>query len=113
MKVEKKLKFNFVIIDRTIETKFTKFLSKYGYDKYFMFFAKGSASSDILDYLGIAESEKIILVYPTNEKDSSKLFEIIENSEYLKHSLAFKCPIKGISSKKSLDYFLKGVISHE
>ena len=113
MKIEKKLKFNFIIMDRMLESKFIKFLKNHGYVKYFMFYGKGSASSDILDYLGMAESEKVILVYPTNEKDSYKLFEIIENSEYLKHCLAFKCPIKGISSKKSLDYFLKGVISHE
>lgn len=113
MKVEKKLKLNFVIMDRAFEGKITKFLKKKGFNKYFMFFAKGSASSDILDYLGIGESEKVIYVYPSNEKDAEKLFEIIKDSEYGKHCLAFRCPVKGISSKKSLDYFLKGVISHE
>ena len=113
MKVEKKLKLNFIIIDRNYENKITKFLKKNGFDKYFLFYGKGSASSDILDYLGIGESEKVVLVYPSNESDATMLFKIIENSEYLKHVLAFRCPVKGISSKKSLDYFLKEVVMHE
>lgn len=110
---DKKLKFTFVIIDRKYENKFIKFLKNHGFEKYFLFFAKGSASSDILDYLGIGETEKVILVYPSNESDAKKLFEVIETSEYLKHAIAFRSPIKGISSKKSLDYFLKEVISNE
>ena len=113
MKVEKKLKLNFIIIDRAFENKVTKFLKKHGFDKYFMFFAKGSATSEILDCLGISENEKVVYVYPSNEKDANKLFQIVRDSEYLKHCLVFRCPVKGISSKKSLDYFLKGVIGHE
>lgn len=113
MKVEKKLKLNFIIMDRNIETKFIKFLKKHGFEKYFLFYAKGSATSDILDYLGIGEVEKEIIVYPSNENDSKKLLSIIKDSEYIKYCLAFSSPVKGISSKKSLDYFLKEVVSHE
>ena len=113
MKVNKKLKMNFIIMDRDIETKFIKFLRKQGFEKYFLFYAKGSASSDILDYLGMGEVEKEVLVYPSNESDSQKLLSIIQNSEYIKYCLAFSSPVKGISSKKSLDYFLKEVVSYE
>ena len=113
MKVDRKLKLNFIIMNRTIEVKFIKFIKKHGFEKYFLFYAKGSATSDILDYLGIGEVEKEILVYPSNETDSKKLLSIINQSEYLKHCLAFSTPVKGISSKKSLDYFLKEVVSHE
>ena len=113
MKVNKKLKLNFLILDRDHESKIIKFLKKHGFDKYFLFYGMGSATSDILDYLGIGESEKVVFVYPSNEKDSDKLFELIKTSEYLKHCLVFKCPVKGISSKKSLDYFLKEVIVNE
>lgn len=109
MKVNKKLKLNFIIIERAQQSKFIKFLNKHGFEKYFLFYAKGSASSDILDYLGIGESEREVLVYPSNESDAQKLFDLIKNSEYLKHLLAFRIPVKGISSKKSLDYFLKEV----
>ena len=113
MKQNRKLKFNFIIIDRNYESKFIKFLKKQGFEKYFLFYAKGSATSAILDYLGIGESEKVVFVYPSNEKDALLLFETIKNSEYFKHILAFRTPVKGISSKKSLDYFLKEVISNE
>lgn len=113
MKEERKLKFTFIILDRNIESKFIKFLKKNGYGDYFLFYAKGSASSALLDYLGIGESEKEVLVFPSNEAKAIKLLESIEKSEYIKHVIAFRSPIKGISSKKSLDYFLKEAISDE
>ena len=74
MKGNRKLKFNFIILDRNIENKFMKFLKKNGYDKYFLFYAKGSANSALLEYLGIGESEKEVIVIPSNESDSIKLF---------------------------------------
>ena len=107
------MKFNFIILNRDIENKFIKFMKKNGFDKYFLFYGKGSASSTILEYLGMGETEKVIIVYPSNENDSKKLFDIISSSEYLKHTIAFRSPIKGISSKKSLDYFLKEVAVNE
>ena len=113
MSNNKKLKMNFIILDRIYESKFIKTMKKQGFIKYFLFYAKGSASSDILDYLGIGESEKEVLVYPTSEKDSDKLFHVISESEFMKKVLAFKVPVKGISSKKSLEYFLKEVVNNE
>ena len=113
MKENQKLKFTFIILDRNIENKFIKFLSKNGYSDYFLFYARGSANSAILDCLGIGETEKEVIVIPSNEKKAIKLFEDISKSEYLKHIIAFRMPIKGISSKKSLDYFLKEVVTNE
>lgn len=113
MKEDKKLKFTFIILDRNIENKFVKFLKKNGYGDYFLFYAKGSANSALLDYLGIGESEKEVMVFPLSETKAIKLLECIGNSEYLKHVIAFRSPIKGISSKKSLDYFLKEVATNE
>ena len=108
-----KLKFNFIISNREIENKLIKFLKKNGYEKYFLFYGKGSASSVLLDYLGIGETEKVVLVYPSNEEDSKKIMTLIKESEFLKQSIVFRSPIKGISSKKSLDYFLKEVVVNE
>ena len=108
-----KMKLNFMILDRTIENKFIKFLNKKGFNNYVLFYGKGSASSAILEYLGIGESEKEVILIPSNEEVSATLFEMIKNSEFIKHVIAFKTAINGISSKKSLDYFLKEVISNE
>ena len=113
MEDKKKLKFTFMIVNRKYEKKFLKFINMQGYEEYFLFYGKGSASSAILDYLGIGETENTVLVFPNNEKDSIRLLELIKDSEYLKHVIAFRVPIKGISSKKSLDYLLKGVVSYE
>lgn len=109
----KKLKFTFVITNRDLEKKLIKHLKKDGFEKYFLFYGKGSAGSILLEYLGIGETEKVILVYPSNEEDAKKIMKRIENSEYLKHTIAFRSPIKGISSKKSLDYFLKEAVTNE
>ena len=113
MEEKKKLKFTFMIVNRNHEKKFLKFINKQGYEEYFLFYGKGSASSAILDYLGIGETENTILVIPSNEKDAYKLLDIVSNSEFLKYVMAFVVPIKGISSKKSLDYLLKEVVVHE
>ena len=110
---KKKLKFTFMLVNRNVDEKFIKYISKYGYKEYFLFYGKGSASSAILDYLGLGERENTILVVPSNEDDAVKLLDIISKSEYLKDIIAFRVPIKGISSKKSLDYLLKEVVSYE
>ena len=77
------------------------------YNDYFSFYAKGSASIAILDFLGIGETEHNVIVYPNNEKDSKVMMEMIANSEFLKDVIAFRVPVKGISSLKILNYFLK------
>ena len=107
MKVEKKLKFTFLITDRSLSSKIAKGLKKLDIERSFTFYGKGSAPSAILDYLGIGESEKSVLVYPTSEDDSSKIIEYIKNSEFLKRTIVFVVPVQGISSNKSLKYFLK------
>ena len=110
---KQKLKLTFMIVNRNCESKFIKYLSKNGYKDYFSFYGKGSANSALLDYLGIGETENIILVIPSNEKDAIRLLDVIKVSEFLKNVIAFRMPIKGISSKKSLDYFLREVMVHE
>ena len=113
MEEKKKLKFNFMIVNRNVDKKFIKYIAKFGFKEYFLFYGTGSASSAILDYLGIGETENAILVIPASEKSSEKLFKVIGESEYIKDVIAFRVPIKGISSKKSLDYLLKEVVSYE
>ena len=103
----KKLKFTFLITERTLASKLSKFLKINGFDKYFLFYAKGSATSTILEYLGIGETEKEVLIYPSNEEDAKKIMECIKQSEYIKETIVFRVPICGISSLKSLEYFLK------
>jgi len=111
--MEKKLKFTFLITERSLGNKINKYLKEKGFDKYFLFYAKGSASSTVLEYLGIGETEKEVIIYPSNEKDSISIMNLIKGSEYIKDTIVFRVPISGISSFKSLEYFLKGVSEDE
>lgn len=113
MKVDKKLKLTVLITERDIVNKVTKYLENVGANKYFLMYAMGSASSSILDYLGIGETKKDILIYPCSDEDSLKIMEAIKISEFLKNTIAFRVPIKGISSLDSLKYFLKEEIENE
>ena len=113
MKVNRKLKFTFLITERSLWRKFSKYLESRGFDKYFSFYAKGSASSTILEVLGVGESEKIVVIYPSNEEDSVNLMECIKESEYIKNTIVFRVPVSGISNMRSLEYFLKEEINHE
>jgi len=107
MKLEKKLKLTFIIAEKSIGSKVNKYLESKGYDKYFSFYAKGSASSVILEYLGIGETEKDVIIYPSNEVDAIKIMDYIKESEFIKKTLLFRVPVSGISSLKSLECFLK------
>ena len=107
MQVKKKLKLTFLIVKREVTNKVTSYLKDAGFNDYFSFYAKGSASIAILDYLGIGETEYNVIVYPNNEDDSKVIMKTITNSEYLKDVIAFRVPVKGISSLKILNYFLK------
>lgn len=113
MKIEKKLKFTFLITERSLGDKINKYLTSKGFDKYFSFYAKGSATSAILDYLGIGETEKDVIIYPSNENDALKIMNYIKDSDFIKNTIIFRVPIKGISSFKSLEYFLKEEVNNE
>lgn len=113
MNEKRKLKFTFLITNRSNGDKIVKYLSDIGFDKCFSFFGKGSASSNILDYLGIGETEKEILVYPSDVDGSNKIFEGIKNSEFIKNTIVFRVPVKGISSMKGLNYFIEEELVNE
>ena len=107
MQDNKKLKFTFLITQRDLGTKINKFLKEKGFDKYFLFYATGSADSTILEYLGVGETEKEVIVYPSNEKDAVSIMNCIRESEFIKNTIVFRVPVKGISNLKCLNYFLK------
>ncbi len=109
----KKLKFTILITKRSLSEKLVKSLKEKGHNDYFLFYAKGSASSTILEYLGIGETEKDVIIYPGGEKKSIELMEYIKNSEFIKSTLAFRVPVAGISSLKSLEYYLKEETNNE
>ena len=113
MAVNKKMKFTFLITERKLGGKINKFLKEKGFDKYFLFYGKGSASSSVLEYLGIGETEKEVIVYPSNEEDAIAIMNHIKESDFIKKTIIFRVPIKGISNLKSLNYFFKEANKNE
>lgn len=113
MKIQKKLKFTFLITERSIGKKINKYLETNGFGKYFSFYAKGSATSAILEYLGVGETEKDVIIYPSNEDDAIKIMNLVKESEFIKKTIIFRVPVSGISSLKSLQYFLKEEVGNE
>ena len=113
MKVKKKLKFTFLIVKRDVSSKVIGYLQDAGFKDCFSFYGQGSASVAILDYLGIGETENNVIIYPSNEEEAGVLMESVRNSEYLKDIIAFRVPVKGISSMNALNYFLREGISNE
>jgi hypothetical protein len=107
MKSNKKLKFTFLIIKREFNGKVLELLKKEGFETSFSFYGKGSASVKILDYLGIGETENNVVIFPTSEEDSIKIMDCVKSSDYLKHIIAFRVPVSGISSMSTLNHFLK------
>ncbi len=108
MKVQKKLKFTFLITNKEYGTKIVEYLKNKGIENYISFYGKGSASASILEYLGIGERENDILIYPSNSTDANLILEYIKESEYLKNTIAFIVPVKGISNMNVLNHLLKG-----
>lgn len=109
MKVNKKLKLTIIITNKELGNKVRDYLKNQGIENYFSFFGKGGASKAILEYLGVGESEKDIILYPTNEEDALLIMESIKNSEYFKNTVVFRIPIKGISNINVLNELLKEV----
>ena len=106
-KVKKKLKLTFLIIKRDVSLKVTNYLKTFGFDDYFSFYGKGSASTALLDYLGMGQSEYNIVVYPTGEDEAALIMNRIKHSEFLKDVTAFRVPVKAISNMNALNHLLK------
>lgn len=78
-------------------------------------YGKGTASQEMLDYLGIGEREKCVMFSFTTMEKSKIVLKDMEKRMQLKkigEGLAFTVPISAVSSKKSLD-LLVGQISDE
>lgn len=68
---------------------------------HFLCFGLGTASSEILDYLGVGESQKDVVLTLTPQTKIPALLALVSEKMKLKkpgHGIAFTLPISGISS---------------
>lgn len=96
-----------IIIDHNYLAKLEKLLKKYSTSFHFLANAKGTANNEILNYLGLGNTPKHIVLLVLEEKMVFNIFKIL-NSE-LKfdipgRGIAFTIELDSISGKNALKY---------
>ena len=79
-------------------------------------YGKGTASEEMLEYLGIGSREKCILFSFTTMEKSKVLLKEMEKKMHLKKAgtgLSFAIPISSVGSRKSLDVLFGEISSEE
>jgi hypothetical protein len=69
--------------------------------------AHGTANSDILDYLGLGESDKDLIITVIKESKVFQILEFLKTDIKLKepgHGVAFTIPIDSVGGPKTLAY---------
>ena len=90
-----------LIIDHSGVKKATEVLEKYRVPVQLLCKGKGTASSDLMNYLGIGETEKAVLLCPVLKLHVSELFDVLNRDLKLNKpgkGIAFTFPISGASS---------------
>jgi nitrogen regulatory protein PII len=89
------------IVDRGKADKVTHILNEQNIHYHFVSLGHGTASSDILDYLGIGETEKDLVISVIPEYKVPAAFNALSEKMKLKYpgmGIAFTLPLSGISS---------------
>lgn len=75
-------------------------------------YARGTAASETLEYLGIGDREKCILFSTMTEEKSKKILEDFKLKFGISKAgegIAFTIPISSVSSRKALDYLVNEI----
>lgn len=93
-----------VICDRTLTNKIVKLLEKQNMKGYYSFYGRGTASSEILSYFGLAKSEKEVILSFAEKKDTDKMIANLKEQSYVLNqgAVAFCTPIDAVN-KRILD----------
>ena len=95
----KKLKLLVTIVDRSKALFYIDLLEQYEVNMQTVVLGKGTANSDMLNYLGLAESEKAILFSFVREDKTKEILEVLhEKLEKVKNGkgIAYTIPLKSI-----------------
>lgn len=95
----KKLKLLVTIVDRSKALFYIDLLEQYEVNMQTVVLGKGTANSDMLNYLGLAESEKAILFSFVREDKTKEILEVLhEKFEKVKNGkgIAYTIPLKSI-----------------
>lgn len=103
----KKIKLLFTIIDRGKGEKLTEIFRENNVMYNLIALGKGTAKSEILDYLGLGRTEKDIVISIVYEENVHDILKILNEKMHLKepgNGVAFTIPIKSVDSSLALEY---------
>ena len=99
------------ITDRKFTRKFAAFYEEHGLTVSFITVGSGTASSEVLDYLGLDGSEKAVmlcLLTGVKWKEIKRLLQVVMRINYPGVGIAFTVPLSSIGGKKVLNYLTAG-----
>lgn len=99
------------ITDRNRKKKFEEFYKKNEHMVFFTTLGRGTANSEMLDYFGLEESEKVVILSVVTEEAWKKLRrEMIVKMQIdvPGTGIAFIVPVSSIGGKKVLQYLIGG-----
>ncbi len=99
------------ITDRKGAKKFNAFYSENGLDVSFNTVGHGTAASEILDYFGLDNNEKTVMIHIVTDetwKTIKKLLQTQMKIEIPGTGIAFVIPISSIGGKKALNFLTAG-----
>lgn len=112
MEVKLKLHMLFIIVDRKKGSKITDLLDDKGLHFHLIFLGRGTANSDVLEYLGLGESEKDIIVSLIKEELVEDVFEILKHDFKLEnpaYGVAFTVPVNSVGGLSTFKQFTENL----
>ncbi|HBV67115.1 MAG TPA: hypothetical protein DEF04_02225 [Clostridiales bacterium] len=103
----KKAKLLIAIIDRGKGEKLTEFFRENKVVYNLIALGKGTAKSELLDYLGLGQTEKDIVISVMYEESVQNIMGILKDKIHLKepgNGVAFTIPIGSVDSNQALEY---------
>ncbi len=115
MEEQKYLKLIITIVERGKGKNIASMYRKAGVVYHFCALGKGTARSELLDYLGIGETEKEVLFSIAEPEALAPIWQKLNSDFHFDkpgHGIAFTIPIASIGGKLTLNYVL-GLIGKE
>jgi hypothetical protein len=110
MEAKSKLHMLFIIVDRNKGSKITDLLDDRGMNFHVIFLGRGTANSEILEYLGFGETEKDVVCSIIKEELIDDVFTILKDDfkiENPTNGVAFTVPINSIGGLDTFKQFIK------
>jgi hypothetical protein len=103
------------IVNRGYGEKIAALFNQKGVTLNYIFLGRGTATSEILDYLGLGETEKDIVLSSVPVEQTQRALDMLNNEMDLQkkgHGIAFTLPIGSVGGANALK-FMAGLLGNE